>query len=82
MGKNARNENIKLAAMYYNNLSVAFLVAGFAIPWLNLYPKLNWSPLAGAGDFFINTAPPFIIAYLLATALRIAAVKTIAKIED
>jgi hypothetical protein len=36
---NARNEQLKLVASFYNNLSVALLVTGFVIPYLSFFDE-------------------------------------------
>ncbi|MGA2638348.1 hypothetical protein [Methylocella sp.] len=49
MGKAAYNERIKLRAMFYNNLSVGSLIAGFLVPSLIAVPA--FPPLL---DDFMN----------------------------
>ncbi|MEA2878004.1 MAG: hypothetical protein QOF14_3200 [Hyphomicrobiales bacterium] len=36
MGKAAGNEQIKLKAAFYNNLAVGSVIAGLAVPYINL----------------------------------------------
>ena len=83
MGKAARNERVKLDAMFLNNLAVGLVLAGIFLPLFSLFRSTPdeilpfvfsvTGVLAIAGAFMI-----FWAAYQFSQAAR----KEIAKIED
>ena len=92
MGKAARNEARKLTALYLNNIAVALLVAGVAIPllaFLRTTPADLWEWLKSLYDLgfprALTKATDVLIEFLLiysSIQTHFAARRLVGKIED
>jgi hypothetical protein len=94
-GKAAENERLKLKAAYFNNISVALVVAGCLIPYLTIIPNIpeigNHIGMLVNGQISLTLSElmkmsgpviAFILAMYGANDLRKAANATISRIQD
>jgi hypothetical protein len=91
MGKAAKNEGHKLAATYWNNIAVGFMLAGFVIPYLNLYQLsatisswhdvTNFIATTGVAKIYWTVAA-IVAAFMISLAMHRMAQNALKLIED
>ena len=93
MGKAAKNESLKLSATYYNNISIAIVVAGTFVPlysafgftftqayaWLN---GLNVTKAIEAADGAFNSVISIFLAIAISRIFHHRALEFLQGLED
>jgi formate/nitrite transporter FocA (FNT family) len=85
MGKAARNERLKITATYLNNIAAGLFVAGFAIPYLAIYPTEHKSiqmMLATDADKLYGLLFALATAFIASMGAHLLARNLLATVED
>jgi hypothetical protein len=87
VGKSAKNEILKIRAAFFNNIAVGAFVAGAAIPYFSLFPKIasetgSFSSFVGDWRKLTVIAAGFVAALLASFYLHSHAQRILSEIED